>query len=213
MSCYNNLHESFANLDRKALTPTHVSDDPLTNPGRAVRNGKAFIENSNPPNNLQGTAIDSEHNGELLIRDLSSWGTDYILDMRVVNTDTASYIQNPTEKILVISERKNKCKHLNSSIQQRCQFFLFVVSADGLMGTNAEATLGCLASRLATKRLKPYFWTCRYVWSRVAVTMVRSTQCCIRGYQVPEIWISVHRPQWEDDTILHLYLYIGEGNI
>ena len=103
MSCYNNLHERFADLDRKALTPTHVSDDPLTNPGRAVRNGKAFIENSNPPNNLQGTAIDSEHNGELLIQDLSSWGTDYILDMRVVNTDTASYIQNPTEKILVIT--------------------------------------------------------------------------------------------------------------
>ena len=50
-------------------------------------------------------AVDSENNGDLLIWDFKARGTDCILDMRVVNTDTALYVTKTPEKNLNIAER------------------------------------------------------------------------------------------------------------
>ena len=43
----------------------------------------------------------------------------------------------------------------------------------------ATATLKRLDSRLATKWKKSYPKTCVYVKSGIAITLVRSTHCCI----------------------------------
>ena len=47
--------------------------------------------------------------------------------------------------------------------------------------------------------------TCGYVKSRVAITLVRSTHCCLSGSRVPECRISVQQPQWEDGEGLNLF--------
>ena len=43
MSCHNYLCDRVSNLDRKDITPTHVHNDLLINPCRAVWSGKAFL--------------------------------------------------------------------------------------------------------------------------------------------------------------------------
>ena len=70
--------------------------------------------------------------------------------------------------------------YLEVCIQQRRHFSPFVASVDGLMGVEATATLKRIASRLATKWKQPYSKTCKYVKSRVAITLVRATHLCIR---------------------------------
>ena len=47
----NELHGGVADLSINSLVPTHVPYNPLINPGRAVRSGKALLSKSNPPMN------------------------------------------------------------------------------------------------------------------------------------------------------------------
>ena len=95
--------------------------------------------------------------------------------------------------------------YLEACLQKRQHFYPFVASVDGLLGVEATATLKRLAIRLTTKWKKSYSKMCGYVKSRVAITFVRATHRCIRGYRVPAHWISIQRPQWEDDAGLNLF--------
>ena len=55
--------------------------------------------------------------------------------MIVVNMYADSYLQNTLEKSLNLAESDNKYKYLNSCLQQRSHFSLFVVSVDGILVT------------------------------------------------------------------------------
>ena len=90
-------------------------------------------------------------------------------------------------------------------LQQRRHFSPFVTSVDGLLGLEATATLKRIASRFSSKWRQYYSKTCRYVKSRIAITLVRATHRCIRGSQVPAHKISVQRQQWEDGAVLELF--------
>ena len=94
---------------------------------------------------------------------------------------------------------------LDAFLQQKQNFSTFVVSVDRLLCTKAEAILKCLTSCLTNKWRKPYSRTYGYVGSKIVITMVRSTQCCIRGYWETVIRISVQRHQWEDGAGLKIY--------
>ena len=73
---------------------THVRDEPLINPGCALWSRKAFQDKSNPPKNPPVMSGYLEQKGELLIWDLWDWGKYCILDIQVVNMDTAlTYIR------------------------------------------------------------------------------------------------------------------------
>ena len=95
--------------------------------------------------------------------------------------------------------------YLEAYLQQRQHFSPFVALVDGLLGVEATATLKRIASRLATKWRLPYPKTCGYIKSRVAITLVRATHCCLRGSHVPSHRISVQRPQCEDGAGLNLF--------
>ena len=93
--------------------------------------------------------------------------------MRVVNTDAKSHLAKTLEKCLQEAEWKKKKIYLEACLQQFRHFSTFVASAEGLMGVKATSTLKRMASCLKTKWLQPYSKTCRYVKSRVAITLVR----------------------------------------
>ena len=56
---HNKLRGGFSDLDRKALTYTHVCNDQLIHPGRTLQSEKALQSGSKLPNNPLGVAIDS----------------------------------------------------------------------------------------------------------------------------------------------------------
>ena len=86
--------------------------------------------------------------------------------------------------------------YLESCLQQRRHFSPFVTSVDGLLEVEATATLKRSANRLTTKWKQYYSKTCRYVKSRIVITLVRATHRCMQGSWVLAHWISVQRPQW-----------------
>ena len=65
-----------------------------------------------------------------------SWN-DCILYMQVVNTDTASFVQQMSYKILTVAERAKKHNYIDSCIQQRYHLPPFFVSVNGLLGAEA----------------------------------------------------------------------------
>ena len=128
-----------------------------------------------------------------------------MIDMRAVNADAKSYQLRTSEKCLATAERENKPKYLDSCLQQRQHFSPSEELVYSLLGMETEATLKRLVSRLPTKWKQPYSRTCGYVQSRVAITLIRATHCCIRGSQMPAIQISVQRPQWGNGAGLSAY--------
>ena len=95
--------------------------------------------------------------------------------------------------------------YLEACLQQYRQLSPFVASVDRLLGVEATATLKRIFSCLATKWRQPYSKTCGYVKSRVSITLVHATHCCLRGPRVPAHRIRVQRPQWEDGVGLNLF--------
>ena len=84
-------------------------------------------------------------------------------------------------------------------------FLLLDLAGMGFVLLEATATLKRIASRLATKWWQPYSKTCGYVKSRVAITLVLSTHCCLHGSRVTAHWIRVQRTQREDGAGLKLF--------
>ena len=121
-------------------------------------------------------------------------GTDSIHNMRAVNKDATSCQAKTLEKCLETADKENKKKYLNACLKQHRHFTLFTASVDDLLWVEADAILKRITIRLATKWNHPYTCTCGYVKSRVAITLVWSTQRCIRGARVPTSQISVKRP-------------------
>ena len=95
--------------------------------------------------------------------------------------------------------------YLEACLQQHRHFYPFVASINGLLGVEATATLKRIASCLVTKWRQPYAWTCGYVKSSIAITLVQFIQQCIWGSRVPAHRISVHRLQWEYGAGLNLF--------
>ena len=57
MSHHNELRDGVAYMDSEALTPTHVSNDPLINPGRTVWIRNASLAGYHLPKNPQGVVV------------------------------------------------------------------------------------------------------------------------------------------------------------
>jgi hypothetical protein len=62
--------------------------------------------------------------------------------------------------VLATNKREKKQKYLEACLGQRHQISLFVVSTDGLFGTEAKTLLKKLSGLLAEKWEKPYSEVC-----------------------------------------------------
>ena len=223
---HNELRDEVADHATKAFSPNAVRDDPLIYQGRtqakgekakaaepapksgAATGGKGKGKRGNqqcPAEEEEKDDGGTEEKGDLLIRDLWKRGTDCILDMRVVNTDSPSYGLRDPEAVLRSAERAKKRKYLQACLDQRRHFTPFVCSVDGLVADEAKAVMKRLAGRLASRWSQPYSQVCGFLNARVAVALVRATHRTLRGSRVPASRISVRRPQWEDGAGLHLF--------
>ena len=183
-----------ADIATKAYNPSSIRDEPRTNPFHEGEQNDSAV--SSPDN----------YRADILIRGLWRRGTDGLIDIKIVNTDSKTHINRTPEAVLKSSEASKKRKHLRHCLLQRRDFTPFVASTDGLLGKEATALIKRLASLLAIKWEKPYSHTCGWVRSRIAIALVRATHRCIRGSRIPHHHISdtLTHPAWEDGAGLHL---------
>ena len=194
---HNDLWNRVADLDGKDLISSHVRNDPLIFAGCAVQRPKAKSTVNSGSTDQEGTLPPeaTEQKEDLLIRGIWQNSTDSVHDMRVMNTDAKTHFVKTPEKCLQEAERGKKRMYLEACFQQGKHLSPFVALVDGLLGVEATATLKRSASSLATKWRQPYYKTCGYINSRIAITLVLATHCCMRGSRVMAHWISKQRPQ------------------
>ena len=140
------------------------------------------------------------------MRGLWEIGTDGLIDVQIVNTDSRSHRNRSPEAVLKTAERSKKKKHLNHCQQQRRHFTLFVVSTDGMIGDEANAMVKRLALVLSQKWEKTYSRVCGWLRSRIGIAIVRATHRCLRGSRISRDIMSIpHKyPTWEDGAGLNL---------
>jgi hypothetical protein len=101
-------------------------------------------------------------------------------------------------KVIEAAECLKKNKYLQPCLDQRRHFTPFIVSVDGLIGTEAKTVLKVLAARTATKAGKSYSNIMWYMRARLSTSIVRATHVCLRGSRVPMSSINNICPHWED---------------
>ena len=150
------------------------------------------------------STVETSDRVDVLVRGLWSTGQDAILDIRVTDTDQASYVTRDPERVLQSHEKEKKRKYLRPCQHQRRAFTPFVVSVDGLIGMGAKNVMKALSRRLALKWQKPYSLLMNIVKIRISIARVRASHRCIRGSRVPVRKMS-RQIQWDDGAGLGLY--------
>ncbi|CAB9509589.1 expressed unknown protein [Seminavis robusta] len=134
-------------LAAKAFIPSALHNEP-----RIHLSCAAAVDGS-PSSDSPVVLTPSEERGDLLIRGLWQRGTDGIIDVRVINLDAASHCRKDPDKVLCNGERDKKSKYLDVCLSQRRHFSPFVVSADGLLGAEAEALAKRISAWLAASKV------------------------------------------------------------
>jgi hypothetical protein len=106
-------------------------------------------------------------------------GATAIFDVRITDTDAASYRGQPPKKVLAKDRDNQAC------LDRRRQLTPLVFLVDGMSGIKAKAAGKKLASRLASRWKRPYSDVCGFVRSRLLMALVRPTSLCLRGVRDP----------------------------
>jgi hypothetical protein len=178
---HNDLRDELADIARIACSPSCIRSEPEIYPSLTTSNI------STHPNSIVPTDphLGSNARGDLYIHGFFDRGIGCIIDIRVVSLDAPSHISTDSHKVLQQNEIAKKAKYLDACLQQRKHFAPFVISTDGLLGTEAKQILQRLANRLADKWSQPYSVTRAYVNSRISFACCRTTHLCIRGSRIP----------------------------
>jgi len=175
-----------------SCTPSAVHDKPLIHPCHAptpvTPSPPAPSASPLTPSPL------SDDRGDLLIRGLWSRGTDCILDVRITDTDAKTYQSKDPLKVLASHEKNKKKKYLAPCLAQPRHFTPFVVSADGLLGHEADAVVCKLAFTYAEKTDKPYSVVCGFMRNRISIAILRATHRCLQGSRIPSGCMSSPHP-------------------
>ena len=124
--------------------------------------------------------------GEALIADLGArvvWEPQAmaLFDIRVVDTDAKSYLSHSPVAVLASAEAEKKRKYCDACTERRATFTPLCFSVDGLVGDEAACFLKHLGRSLSVTWEHHYGEVIRWLWVRLAFTLVLVTNVCIRG--------------------------------
>jgi len=123
--------------------------------------------------------------GDISATNFLATGTEATFDIRVTDTDNATYRTQDPAKVLEKQEKEKKAKYSDACRKAHLHFTPLVYSVDGMEGKEAKAARKRLASKLAEKWHKEYSQVCGFLRARLPVALVRTTSQCLRGTRGP----------------------------
>ena len=136
--------------------------------------------------------IDSESHTEgtiaerarLDVSGVGVWGAyeKTFLDIRVMNPNSPSYVDQPIEKVYELHENEKKRKYNERILQvEKGSFTPIVMSTFGGMGKEATRHHRRIASLIADKKKENYADVMNHIRTRLRVSLLKSTLMAIRG--------------------------------
>ena len=140
-----------------------------------------------PPANANGTAnnpptpIVTEERGDAAVHGFWKRGRPCIFDVRITDTQAATYRNRDYAKVLAKAEKEKKDKYLKACHELRKDFTPLVYSVDGIAAREARTAEKHLAELLALRWKKHRSEMIFYVRVRMALAVVRANSLLIRG--------------------------------
>jgi hypothetical protein len=170
------LKDAIAFLAGKAASPSAVRDEPLITLDHAAVTG--------PDDDANNNNSDNRDRGDVMVRNFYANGKDCILDCRVVNTRSQSYLASDPINVLANAEKAKKRQYLAPCHAQRRDFVPFIASTAGCIGREGKFFMKTLAGKLAKKLNTPYAPTCGYVNAFISLALVRAVHNCCFGSRI-----------------------------
>ena len=108
---------------------------------------------------------------------------DAIFNARVVDADAPSYCSRSPQAVLRSAEVEKKRKYSLACQACRASFTPLCFIVDGLLGSEANFFLKCLAYHLAAKWEKSYSVAMGWVKARLSFAILCAAMVCVRGSQ------------------------------
>ena len=137
------------------------------------------VREADPENDVEGLVAD------LATRGLWQSQSEALLDIRVIDTDAASYCHRPVCAVIKSAEEEKKRKYNEAVEARRGSFSPFVLSVDGYVGVEAGCVLRRIAEVLSRKWEKNYGQVMDWVRCTMSFAVIRATGLCLRGSRVP----------------------------
>jgi IS1 family transposase len=175
----------------RTLKPSAVSDEPRIHTGRDSRNKKG----------AEDIPIDKDPRCDIGVHGFWKTGQSTIFDVRITDTDCASWRDRDPHKVLA-QHKKEKKRTYSVACTDRWRHFTGF-SCDGMIAVEASAAINRAASLLFKKWHRLYPETCAYVRSRISISHVRAASHCLRGSRDPTARVS--HATWETGSAMGLY--------
>ena len=191
---HNEIRDELAQLASLAIPRSSISIEPhlFTAPLATLAPGQPIDQSTTtttpPPPPHTSTPPDTR--GDLAIRNLFERGTTAIIDVRVTDLDSASHRTRDPAAVLLSQEKEKKKKYTPACEARRSSFTPFVVSVDGLFGTEAQQLMTHLATTLSAKQQRPYPPVKARIMVRLSIALAKAMHHCLRAPRNPR-----HRPR------------------
>ena len=137
--------------------------------------------------------------GDILVNGWWARSNPAIFDIVVTHTNAHSYLPKTPKKLLEDSEKKKKKEYLQACLKLRMHFTPFALSADGMLGYEANMTLKKLAKMRAEQTGSPYSSILNWIRTQISFDLVRSNFSCLYGSR--SAWMN-HRPKQAEEGVL-----------
>ena len=125
-----------------------------------------------------------ESRGDVLVHGLWETGSECVLEICILDTNANSYKDKTSKKVLEEHVKRKKDKYLQACLDRRRSFTFLVYSVNGMACKEAQAFEKCTASLLSDKWNCTYSELVGYVRGRMAMSILRSNNACLRGARV-----------------------------
>ena len=195
---HNDVAGEWHMLCAEALKPSAVTDEPrIPTYQPAPAPGARQRGDPPPPRDLRG---------DIAVHGFWRRGTTAVFDIRVTDTDCASYRQRDPSSVLHSQEEAKKRRYGEPCRQANRHFTPLVYSVDGMEAPEAQAARKRLASMLSAKWGRHYSQVCGLVRSRLAFALARATSRCLRGTR--DARLKFNRPlDWISHSGIRVYSY------
>ena len=119
--------------------------------------------------------------GYILIHELWSKCTSYVLDISVTDTDAKFYQSIALAKVLERATKEKKTTYLETFLERRRNFMPLVYLVDGMVYKETAAYDKGIASLIASKWERQYSEMVGFVGSRMSILLIRSNTIMLCG--------------------------------
>ena len=131
--------------------------------------------------NRNGNTLGDESRGDVSAHGFWNRGRSTIFDIRIADTDSKSYGNTASDKLLERFAQQKRDKYEGACLERRKDFTPLIYSVDGLASKATRAAERRLASLLSTKWDRQYSEMANFIRTRMSLAVVRSNTLLLRS--------------------------------